>query len=99
MSKELPVPGKHRMQRASTLDLEKTPLGVDTTRRGEPSRLAAGREHAMTRYDDGERIAPERLPHGTRETHVAETDGDVAVCESLAERNRTGFNVDTPSQC
>src|SRR5262249_39115705 len=51
----------------------------DTALSGKAADLAAGGEHAMTRHDDRERVAPERLPDRAGCTGGPDTLGDVTV--------------------
>ena len=68
-----------RTVRLRALDGEKFQLGDDTARRGEAADLAAGGQHAMTGYDDGNRILPQRLTDVARQISIAQPLGDFAV--------------------
>ena len=73
--------------RPRAFDREQAELRRDATIRGEAADLAAGREHAMARHDDRERVSPECLPYGARRAGRAEPRRDLAVRERRARRN------------
>ena len=88
------VEERGRAVRLRAFDREQAELGRDAAVGGEAAELAAGREHAMARHDDRERVAPERLPHGARRAARAEPRRDVAVRERRARRNGARDLVD-----
>ncbi len=51
---------------ARALDVQHAHLGGAPAVRGKAADAPAGREHAVTRHDDGERVLPEGLPDGAR---------------------------------
>src|SRR5262245_35556509 len=79
---------------AGALDGEQAQFGRDPAIGGETPGLAARREHAVTWHDDGERIAPERLPHVARQFAPAQPRGDLPVRQRLAGGNITSNLVD-----
>jgi len=81
-------------KRLRALDREEAELGRDAAVRGEAADLAAGREHAMARHYDRERVSRERLPHGARRAARTEPGRDVAVRERRARRNGAHEIVD-----
>ena len=60
----------------------------------EPADLAAGREHAVARHDDRERIAAERLADLLRDALVAESNGNLAIGERRTRRDGARHLVD-----
>ena len=52
-----------------------TPIG------GKAAGLAAGRDDAVTRHDDGERVSAQRLANLARRAGIAEPDRDIAIGE------------------
>jgi hypothetical protein len=61
------------------LDRQQAELGADAARRRKPAGFATRRHDAMTRYDDRERILPERLGNVARQMAIAQPLGDLAV--------------------
>src|SRR5262249_60648934 len=61
---------------------------------GEAAGLAAGREHAMARHDERERVSPERLSDVAREAAFAEPRRDLPVRERGTRRNAARDLVD-----
>ncbi len=51
---------------------------------------SVGRKHAMTRYDDRERVLTERLADVARILWSADARGDVTVRKGAARGNRAG---------
>src|SRR5262245_43092028 len=80
--------------RAGSLDGEEAQFGRDPAIGGEAPGLAARREHAMARHDNGERVAPERLPHVARQFAPAEARGNFPVRQCLAGANAASDLVD-----
>ena len=88
------------MQGASAFDLQQPAFRLDAADRGKASRLASGREHAMTRHDDRERIATEGLSDGTRQTrsprrvaispYVSVSPGGIARVSVYTRRSKSG---------
>ena len=74
---------------ASRLSFVAVPPGAEN-----PPCLSAGREHAMTRDDDRNRIAAERLPDRACRRRIAKARGDFAVGQRRARRNRPRDLVD-----
>src|SRR6185503_11203589 len=75
-------PGAHRRR---ALDLEDAPLGVDAAGGREAAHLAVGRQHAMARHDDGDRIFAEgRADLACLLGLGADALGDLAVGQGLA---------------
>src|SRR5262249_14073061 len=66
------VEKRGRIARARAFDREQAQLGRHAAVGGEAAGLAAGREHAMARHDDRERVASERLPDVARQPTFAE---------------------------
>src|SRR5215831_11020887 len=79
---------------ARAFDREEAQLGGDAAIGGEAAGLAAGREHAMARHDERERVSPERLPDVARQPPFAEPSRDLPVRERGARRNAARDRVD-----
>src|SRR5215470_15079197 len=88
------VEKRGRIARARAFDREQAQLGRHAAVGGEAAGLAAGREHAMARHDDWERVASERLPDVARQPTFAEPHRDLAVRERRARRNAARDLVD-----
>src|SRR5215472_15650916 len=88
------VEKRGRIARARAFDREQAQLGRHATVGGEAAGLAAGREHAMARYDDRERVSPERLPDVARQPPFAEPRRDLPVRERSARRDAARDRVD-----
>src|SRR5215475_10274378 len=73
------VEQRGRIARARAFDREQAQLGRHAAIGGETAGLAAGREHAMARHDERERVSPERLPDVAREAAFAEPRRDLPV--------------------
>ncbi len=58
--------------------------------RREAAGSAAGRHHAMARYDDCERVSPQCLTDGSRQSPITELRSHIPVGERRADRNRSG---------
>src|SRR5262245_34071805 len=67
--------------RARAFDGEQRKLGRNAAVGRKASRLGAGRQHAMTRHNEGERVSPERLADLACEAAFAEPRGKRAVGE------------------
>src|SRR5262249_2731462 len=81
------VEERGRIARARAFDREQRKLGRNATVGREASGPGAGRQHTMTRHDDGKWVSPERLADLARETAFAEPRGKLAVGERGACRN------------
>ena len=77
-----------------TFDREQPELRRDAAVGGEAADLSPGREHAMARHDDRERVSPQGLAHGARRAGRAEPCRDVAVRERGTRRYRARDLVD-----
>src|SRR5215813_4105468 len=88
------VEKRGRIARARAFNREQAQLGRHAAVGGEAAGLAAGREHAMARYDDRERVSPERLPDVARQGAFAKPSRDLPVRERGARRNVARDRVD-----
>src|SRR5712692_10566367 len=68
-------------------DCEHTKLCCDAALRRETADLAAGCEHAMTRYHDRERVSSESLADGARRAAGVEPRRNIAIGERLPGRD------------
>src|SRR5262249_28866305 len=83
-----------RIARARAVDREEPQLGRDAAVGGQAAGLAPGREHAMARHDERERVSSERLPDVARQPPFAEPRRDLPVRERGARRNAARDGVD-----
>src|SRR5215510_1319230 len=88
------VEQRGRIARARAFNREQAHLGRHAAVGGEAAGLAAGREHAMARHDERERVSPKRLPDVARQPAFAEPRRDLPVRERGARRNAARERVD-----
>src|SRR5262245_27363912 len=69
---DVAIEQRRRLARAGALDREHPKLCGEAAVGGEPARLAAGRQHAMTRHHDRERVSSQCLAHVAGEGAIAE---------------------------
>ena len=75
---------QRRAARLRPLDRQQAQLGAHAAGRGKSAGLAAGRQHAVARHDDRERILPKRLRDVARQTAIAQPLGDLAIGQRRA---------------